>query len=134
MEAFTKLFDMRNILFFSLIFLVACVLLGCGGQRAPRTGHVVGGKVTFADGTPLNDGQVTFHSGRFSASGSIMTGGSYSIKVRVPLGTYRVAVWANDNPLAGVRADMVNPKFGDPATSGLVVEVKGPTAFNIEVE
>ena len=112
---------MRNILVLSLLCL-ACAL-GCGKQ-----GFNVGGKVTFSDGTPVHSGQVTLVSGSFSAAGDIIAGGSYGISNRVPTGTYKVSVRSND----GAPSE-IDPKFNDPETSGLVCEVKGPTAFNIEV-
>ena len=111
---------MRNILFFSL-FSLACTL-GCGGE-----GFNVSGKVTFSDGKPLTQGQVTLTSGRFTGSGEIISEGTYTISARVPAGTYKVAVQASDTPL-------IDSKYSDPETSGLVCEVKGPTMFNIEVK
>jgi hypothetical protein len=126
---------MRNILFFSLFSLICT--LGCGGE-----GYNVGGKVTFPDGSPVPHGQVTFISDNFSAGGSIIAEGSYSISIRVPAGTYKVGVRASGEPVAAPGADVANmkivplvdPKYGNPETSGLVVEVKGPTTFNIGVE
>lgn len=116
---------MRNILFLILLFLVGT--LGCGGAGFGG-GHNVGGKVTFPDGKPLTKGQVTFTSRYFTGSGDVFgEGGTYSISGQVPEGTYKVAVLASDKSL-------IDPKYNDPETSGLVCEVKGPTGFNIEVK
>ena len=125
---------MRSIQFLCLAFLVS-LFIGCSDRaQAPRTGHNVSGTVTFADGTPLNAGMVTISSRGFSAEASIMSGGGYSFGVRIPSGTHQIAVEVQDNPLAGTRADMIDPRFNNPATSGLNVEVRGNTVHAIIVE
>jgi len=116
---------MRNILIFSLLSLVC--MLGCGGLGSGG-GYNVGGKVTFPGGKPLTRGQVTFTSGYFTGTGDVFgESGTYSISGPVPAGKYKVAVQASDNSL-------IDPKYNDPETSGLVCEVKGPTGFDIQVE
>ena len=119
---------MRNILFFSLLSLVCT--LGCGGFAGSGSGFNVSGKVTFPDGKSLNQGQVTFTSGRFTGNGDIIGDGTYSISGRVPTGTYKVAVQAS-TPGGEL---LVDPKYSKPETSDLVCEVKGPTTFIIKVE
>jgi hypothetical protein len=127
---------MRPIVLFGL-FLIACCV-GCGGK-----GFNVGGKVMFADGTPLTRGQVTFMSGTFTSGGAIAADGTYSVNVRVPAGTYKVSVIASGDSQSDPTVDvadvkpakpLVDPKFNNPETSELVCEVKGPTGFDIKVE
>lgn len=125
---------MRNILIFSL-FLAVCGL-GCGGIGGGSAGFNVGGKVTYADGKPVPGGDVTFTSGRRTFTGSIIGEGSYSMNERVPSGTYKVAVNIRNESLDAPKDEgpLVDPKYTDPETSGLVCEVKGPTDFPIKVE
>ena len=127
---------MRNILFFSLITL-ACCTLGCGSG-----GYTVSGKVSFPDGTPVPQGQVTFNSASFTGGGSIISDGTYNTNVRIPAGSYTVTVRALGDSPSDVELStgntqpvkpLVDPKYGKPETSGLVCEVKGPTLFHIEV-
>ena len=127
---------MRSILFLNLLFVACCI--GCGGKD-----FSVGGKVTFPDGTPLSRGQVTFMTASYTAGGNVAADGTYRINMRVPAGTYKVTVRASGDSPSDPRvsiADAVLPpplvdlKFGNPETSGLVCEVKGATTFNITVE
>jgi hypothetical protein len=127
---------MRIVSCFCLFFLVcsmAVCCVGCGGGAGRGSGFMVGGKVAYADGQSVNNGQVTFTSRTSTFSGDIMGGGSYSIMGRVPAGTYKVAVIPLlDTPL--VKASPVDTKYSNPDTSGIVCEVKGQTAFNFTVE
>jgi len=136
-KALTKLFAMRNILFLG-VSLVVCVL-GCSGGG----GFPVSGKVTFQDGTPVPRGQVTFISNTFSAGGNITADGAYTVTVKLPAGTYRVTVLASGDSPSSAMVDvqdrkpikpLVDMKFNNPDTSGLVCEVKGKTTFPITVE
>ena len=122
---------MRNILFL-ILFSLVCTL-GCGGER-----YFVVGSVTFPDGTPVPGGQVTLTSARFTASGDIVPESSrYTINVRVPAGTYKVSVTVSGEPGSGEATPsglpLVDPKFSNPETSGLVCEVRGATVFDIEL-
>jgi hypothetical protein len=122
----------RNILNFCLFFAV-CGFVGCGGIGGGGSqGFNVGGKVTYSDGSPVFNGDVTFTSGARSYSGSIVNDGSYSVSV--PPGTYKIAVTqlVSDSPLD--KPSPIDAKYGDPGTSGLVCEVKGHTDFPITVE
>ena len=124
-------------LLFLFVLLAYCV--GCGGSGT-GTGFVVSGKVTYPDGVPLRTGEVTFVSGSFTGNAYILMDGTYSTSVRIPTGrTYKVSVqpgeYMDTNPYAPpVTTQLIHPKYHDPATSGLVVEVREATIFNIVVE
>jgi len=125
-------FRMRVVSLLCLFLLACCV--GCG-QSGSRAGYSVGGSIAFPDGTPVNYGEVTLTSRSFTGSGSIM-GGSYGISGRVPAGTYRVSVQLAETPdTAGsaTQQRLIDPKFNNPETSGLTVEVRERTTFNITV-
>jgi hypothetical protein len=108
---------------------------GCGGS-AERLAPVVG-KVTVG-GAPLTTGSVSFHphaekgnSTQHLPVGMIDSQGNYKLVTATqegaPLGWYRVTVSAQapidqQNPYA-MPKHLVNPKYGDPNTSGLEVEV-----------
>lgn len=120
------------------------IAAGCGGPDAR-----VSGTVTL-DGTALNSGYVTFsaeqpgQSGH--ASGSIQTGGAYSVQAGrtggLPPGRYRVTVTAREksapNPSGGPPAPgkLITPaKYSKADTSGLVVEVKpGHNVIDLPLE
>jgi len=130
-------FIMRFISFFALFLVVCC--LGCGGGK----GFSVSGKVTFSDGTPVPSGQVTFSSSNVTAGGGILPDGTYTVSTSVPAGTYKVTVMALENTMSDPNVSvedakpaksLVDPKYNNPETSGLVCEVKGKTSFPITVE
>lgn len=124
---------MRGIWLLCLLMLACNV--GCGQWGGGGSGHTVGGSITFPDGTLVSDGEVTLTSRSFTASGSIMSG-TYNIATRVPPGTYRVSVRLDDTVVQTVGAPprrLIDPKYNDPETSGLVVEVRERTTFNITV-
>jgi hypothetical protein len=127
---------MRALSCFCLFLFACCVVcnVGCGGAGGgSKTGFMVGGKVTYPDGKPVNNGTVTL-VGRVTARGDIIGGGSYSISTRVPAGTYKVTVTplVSSSPLD--TPSPIDAKYGNPETSELACEVKGPTEFNITVE
>jgi hypothetical protein len=121
--------------------------MGCGSQCT------VTGKVTFADGTPLTEGQVVFESAALTAKGNIMADGSYSMNAGsdtgIPKGAYQISISGFGTPKTesvlgpdgkpqGVRVthppSPIDKKFYAPATSGLTCEVNGRTKYNITVE
>lgn len=94
---------------------------GCGGYPT------VTGRVTFSDGTPLSVGEVILDNGRNMGRGAIMPDGAFVIGFSkpgngIPAGTYRVAIYnaTKDGPGNWV----VDPKYIDPKTSGIVFEVQ----------
>ena len=131
---------------FAMIFMA-----GCGDPK-------VTGKVTFPDGSPLTKGQVMFQKPGFVGSGDIRQDGTYSAgKLKdgdgLPPGTYQVFITGasgyNEAEMAEIRAEavgrdpvfrtprpvnLISTKFMSPNSSGLTVEVKGKTKFDIEVE
>ena len=133
---FNPFVAMRFILFFGLFLVVCCI--GCN-----KGGFSVSGKVTYPDGTPVPRGEVMFTSDSFSAGGHVVGDGNYNINIRVPAGTYRVTVRAMADTPSDPMVDLdnaspvqllVDSKYNNPETSGLVCEVKGTTTFNITVE
>ena len=130
--------------------LVIVLAAGCGDPK-------VTGKVTFPDGTPLTTGQVMFQKEGFVASGAIQKDGTYSAGKQkdgdgLPLGTYQVflaevSIFGELSGRQGVQTstgsvvfevaptvDLVPTKYMSASTSGLTVEVKRPTKFDITVE
>ncbi|MDR0869238.1 MAG: carboxypeptidase-like regulatory domain-containing protein [Planctomycetaceae bacterium] len=127
---------MRNILFLCLFFVATC--LGCGGK-----GFNVSGKVTFPDGKPVPRGQVTLFSDTFTAGSGIGADGTYRINMPVPAGTYKVTVRATEDSPSDTKVapedvkppkPLVDVKYNSPEKSGLTVDVKGATTFDITVE
>jgi hypothetical protein len=118
----------RN-LWYVLIFLCLLAITGCG------TDVRVSGTVTFADGTPLEKGKITFENDRVFYFGKIQKNGSFSLGVikdgqGIPLGKYRVAVESYDvegKGLDEVLIHFVAKKFRDSTTSGIEYDITGKT-------
>jgi hypothetical protein len=128
-----------------LTTLAALALLagaaGCGSDRYPVTG-----RVTYEDGSPVTEGNVIGHSGEGQTSvtvqGNVQSDGTFEWGTDKPgdgarPGKYRVAViprGVGDAEAAAGMLPAVDPKFGDPATSGIEFEVKaGRNELNITV-
>ena len=125
--------------------LILTLALGCGGDVS------VSGRVTFPDGTPLTVGAVVFETSDFYATGPIDSNGYYTMATNsgpgIPRGTYQVTIQDTHNPrevynpnnpdlpprLIWPTERLIDPKFGNLGTSGLVCEVKGRTKFDITV-
>jgi hypothetical protein len=115
----------------SLMLLVSFVsVVGCGDgrpQRVPVSGTVL------IDGAPVPHGFVTFAppKGR-SASGQLDKQGRFTLTSYEPgdgtlAGTQRVAVLARES-ISETKAKWHAPKkYGDPNSSGIIVEITGPT-------
>jgi hypothetical protein len=115
--------------------MVCAALSGCGTGGEKLT--PVAGKVTV-NGAPLATGGVTFHPNAQKGNntphipvGTLDDQGNYQLmsttKEGAPLGWYKVTVSAQEpidpkNPYAPPK-HMIDPKFSDPSTSGLEVEV-----------
>ncbi len=126
---------MNCIVRFSFSAAWLAVLTGCGGSGEKLT--PVTGKVTVS-GAPLATGSVTFHpdSAKGNTSQHIPVGaldaqGAYKLMTAeqegASTGWYKVTVTAQapidpKNPYAPPK-HLINPKFSDPNTSGLAVEV-----------
>ena len=143
---------MKKYLTLLLPLLVIVFVAGCGDPK-------VTGKVTFPDGTPLVKGQVMFQKDGFVGSGDIQKDGTYSAgKLKdgdgLPPGQYqvfitgasifdaaemehlsqeatigRIPTFKTPRPI-----DLIAVKYMSPNSSGLTVEVKGKTKFDITVE
>ena len=128
-----------------LLAFVFVFFVGCGDPK-------VTGKVTFTDGTPLTLGQVMFYSDKCTASADIRKDGYYSAGTLkdgdgIPPGKYQVYIaGANKlvepppnmgnkiSPVFPMPQSLLDSKYNSPVTSGLEVDVKGRTTFNITVE
>ena len=114
-----------------------------------------GRKVTYSDdGSPVVQGGVVFRTPTFIAQGAIKEDGTYSVGTDkandgLPPGTYQVTVIGTAETVFGPPRDpnsssdlpsvtmtpKVDPKFEDPATSGLTATVGGSTRkYDIQVD
>jgi hypothetical protein len=120
------------------VAIVGAALVGCGKDAAPGEKLIpVAGTVTL-NGQPLTTGGVTFHADvakgnntQHLPAGVLDAAGKYKLltaaREGAPPGWYKVAVSAQapadaKNPYAPPR-HLIHPKFGDPKTSGLTVQV-----------
>jgi hypothetical protein len=119
----------------ALCVLSIAAVSGCSGNGEKLT--PVSGKVTV-NGAPLTTGSVTYHpdSSKGNASlhvpvGALDAQGVYQLMTATQQGAspgwYKVTVTAQEpidpkNPYAPPK-HLINPKFSDPNTSGLAVEV-----------
>jgi len=114
-----------------IIILLLCIVVGCG------KGHVsLKGKVVFSDdGSPLTLGSVILSKPNFQSRGDLNTKGEFvmeSLSARdgLPPGTYQVSiVGAIEYGLGGGVRSLVDPKWSNPETSGMTVEVDRKTKF-----
>ncbi|HVK15579.1 MAG TPA: hypothetical protein VM533_01435 [Fimbriiglobus sp.] len=116
--------------FVALIPVVA-VLAGCGGVRTAS----VEGKLVWADGAPakeLSGGLVMFQTadGGTKMRGVIGPDGAFTLAEAVPVGVYQVYV-VETLPVVRETGDgdelgppKMDPKYGDPKTSGLTAPVE----------
>ena len=142
----------KKSLAFFVLLLIFATLVGCGDPK-------VTGKVTFPDGSPLATGQVMFQSEGFIGSGNIQSNGTYSAgKFKdgdgLPPGKYQVFITGassyDESELELKPAEvtigqrpmfktptptvLISVKYMSPKSSGLTVDVKGNTKFDITVE
>ena len=115
-----------------MIGLIAVLVLlpGCGDGRPKRV--PVSGTVLI-DGKPLTSGFITFHTGGGRpASGHIDKQGRFTLTCfdkddGVMLGTHPISVEATETLDANHMRWLIPQKYNSPKTSGLEVEIKGPT-------
>ena len=127
---------------------VLAVLVGCGTDNVP-----FGGTVTFSDdGAPLEVGTVAFTNGVQQARGDLGPGGKFDLGFvkasdGLPKGTYtvyitgamkqeeRVVANAREGEKFWTETRLIDPKYEDPAKSGLTVTVDGKEkTFDIKVD
>lgn len=127
----------QNLLAKISVILVGCSLLfavGCGGS-----GPSVSGTVSFEDGTPLTSGTVLMTGDTVEGFGEIKPDGTYTIGTGdvgdgLPNGTYKISVKSyGEAGEDGMGVPLVAEKYTTPDTSGLTVEVNGPTVHPIKV-
>ena len=102
-----------------LMSLLLLSLVGCSGNVTTV------GTITFADGTPLSEGQIFFQDDKHEFMSLVKPDGTYSIwGVRegdgLPPGTYNVYLRFAYEYLDEIPVD---PKFVDANTSGFTAEV-----------
>lgn len=135
----------RYLTLFALLFAVAVVATGCGKPK-------VTGKVTFSDGSPLTQGTVNFTDDKVLCKGSIKEDGTFEIRTLkpgdgVPPGKYKVyltetarfgdAVETTSLDAVAVMHETINdvpPKYSNPEQSGLTIDVKGSTTYDITID
>ncbi len=120
-----------------LLLLTVVAVTGCGGNGFVPTG----GRITFEDGTPVTSGSVAFETDNFMADGRIKPDGSYTLSSLkpgdgLPPGKYAVSVSSSETDANEKTIFHVDPKFANPATSGLTAEVTkgGKNQFDFKVD
>ncbi len=125
----------------ALLMLVLAAATGCGSGRFPVTG-----KVTYEDGTPLDEGTVAGEASingklisvqaRVEKDGSFKWGTEKAADGAFP-GKYRVVVLPRvlgDSEIAKGMKPAVADKYGNYDTSGITHEVtNGPSELNIKL-
>jgi hypothetical protein len=117
----------------SVIFAVALAMTGCGSSKQPTYRAI--GRVTFADGTPLTTGWVSFRpmdsEAKISAKGQIQPDGTFELMTFTPgdgavEGRHQAMVMAaivqdgRQLPQPGPPpAPLIDPRFAGYDTSGL---------------
>jgi len=114
-----------------IIILLVCLVVGCGKGHVPLKG-----KVVFSDdGSPLTLGSVILTKQNFQSRGDLNANGEFvmeSLSARdgLPPGTYQVSIaGAIEYGVFGGMRSIVDPKWTDPETSGMTVEVDRKTKF-----
>jgi len=114
-----------------IIILFLCLVVGCGKGHVPLKG-----KVVFSDdGSPLTLGSVILTQQNFQSRGDLNANGEFvmeSLSARdgLPPGTYQVSIaGAIEYGVFGGMRSIVDPKWTDPETSGMTVEVDRKTKF-----
>jgi len=114
------------------LFLLFIGFTGCGDGTVQSSGTV-----KFSTGEPVPDGIVFFETPQFSYTGRIQDG-TYQIEgvkpgSGLPAGTYTVYVSGTDPT---TELSLFDEKFTNPATSGLVFDVKSgqKNVFDIVVD
>jgi len=124
-----------------LVAFIALIIVGCGPAR-----HQVNGKVTYEDGSPLEEGNVVGEAtidgklvsvqGNVQKDGTFKWGGEKSGDGAAP-GTYRVIVLPRglgDAEVAEGKLPAVDKKFTSFDTSEITFEVKSSkNELNIKV-
>jgi hypothetical protein len=131
----------RIVLFWLLVILAVS---GCGKNVG------LSGKVTFSDdNSPLTFGEVCFRTDTFLARGKLKKNGTYTVGSLtetdgIPPGIYQVYITGAVNEIGLVNIgtnkettlveQLIDEKYGNPEKSGLTVEIKKTTTFNIQVD
>lgn len=127
-------------------FMLCFVLVGCGKVS-------VSGKVTFADGTPLEKGTIRLIGDTGAASGELNPDGTFQIRSPVdgggiPHGVYKVSIEGAATPgtlIPGsdkkneygtytLPTPLIAKKYESPEDSGIVVDTKKKSFVEIVVD
>jgi hypothetical protein len=109
--------------FYALLAAMAsAVMLGCGHS----SGSSVGGKLLHKDGAPVAGARVLL---RHTESGKSVyentdSNGSFNFRNGVESGNYAVGIVEDRGDLERPSPPTISPKYRDPSTSGLAIEVK----------
>jgi hypothetical protein len=130
---------MKNLIFVTMIIISAAT--GCSQNVR------VEGQVAFSDGTPLELGRVVFENDKYTFTGRIQSGGTFSVGQLkdgqgVPRGLYRVYIAETiqaepvpDAPKSGTPNGIparklirtIAEKYSSPDTSGLEYDIRRKT-------
>jgi hypothetical protein len=114
-----------------LLALFLLSLNGCGDnlpKRVPVSGHV------FFDGKPLETGGIGFMTpGQRSSHGELGPGGKFTVSTfsendGLMPGKHTVVVCAKEDINANSMKWYAPKKYADPQTSGLEIDITGPTS------
>ena len=134
---------------FLLVLLVSLAILSSNGCHKSKFCKV-SGRVTYADGTPLEIGQICFTDGYYLGRSDIGKNGEYHIHVfrkndGIPRGTYQVYITAAlqidadetslklDVPGLAKLTMLVDPQYTMAESSGWVVDVQKNSKFDFVV-
>ncbi len=121
------------------------LVLGCDGKPDLPTG-TVSGQVTYHDGQPLKNAEISFIAPQLasSASAQLDADGKYTVNKPLKAGKYQVMVAPPAAPYKPGDAPATKPieidntdipaKYRDCATSGLTAEVKEGANENVNFE
>ncbi|MDR2761481.1 MAG: hypothetical protein LBB88_02635 [Planctomycetaceae bacterium] len=123
---------------FTLLIALTLLCVGCSKNIS------VWGTVKYTDGQPLTQGSVMFTTQTYVGSAPIQPDGTYkvsgdSVNSGIPSGEYKVCVAASTSTSVDTAGwergvSMVDTKFSNPETSGLVIKIDKATKYDITID